>query len=83
MAKGDTIKLKFTNMLQAAFGENFIGVSDKKIYIQGEENGEKVQIAITLTCPKAQIAKTQTSAIDNSSFTQEELDIIEKLKSYI
>ena len=40
--------------MREAFGKDFIGVdlSTKKIYVQAEEDGEMVQIAIALTCPK-------------------------------
>jgi hypothetical protein len=63
-----------------AFGENFNGVIDKKIYITGKENGETIQLAITLTCPKNNVEKVSNAPVDMTEFTQEELDIIERLK---
>ncbi len=80
MARGDKLKQTFTQMLQVAFGENFSGVIDKKIYITGKENGETIQLAITLTCPKNNVEKVSSAPVDMTEFTQEELDIIERLK---
>lgn len=54
-AKGSIAKAEATKMIQDAFGENFLGEFDKKIYIQVPENGEMVQIAIALTCPKTPV----------------------------
>ena len=54
-AKGSIAKVEVTKMIQDAFGENFLGEFDKKIYVQVPENGEMVQIAIALTCPKTPV----------------------------
>ena len=55
MAKGNEAKEYVTKKLQEAFGEDFIGISDKKIYIWAKESGERIQIAISMTCPKTPI----------------------------
>lgn len=52
MAKGNIAKENVVNILKTAFGNNFIGESDKKYYVWSEEDGQKVQIAIALSCPK-------------------------------
>lgn len=52
MAKGAIAKEKVIKIISDAFGTNYIGEHDKKIYVQAEENGEMVQVALTLTCPK-------------------------------
>lgn len=54
-AKGSIAKAEVTKMIQDVFGENFLGEFDKKIYVQVLENGEMVQIAIALTCPKTPV----------------------------
>lgn len=54
-AKGSIAKVEVTKMIQDVFGENFLGEFDKKIYVQVPENGEMVQIAIALTCPKTPV----------------------------
>lgn len=51
-AKGSIAKNEVIKMIQTTFGDNFLGEFDKKIYVQVPENGEMVQIAIALTCPK-------------------------------
>lgn len=55
MARGNEAKEKLINKFIKALGENFIGCYDKKYYFVEEENGEKVQIAISMTCPKTPI----------------------------
>ena len=52
MAKGATAKENITKILAEAFGSNFIGEYDKKIYVWANDGGEMVQIAMSLTCPK-------------------------------
>ena len=54
-AKGSIAKAEVTKMIQDVFGENFLGEFDKKVYVQVPENGEMVQIAIALTCPKTPV----------------------------
>ena len=34
------------------FGTDSVGIYDKKLYVNVVQNGESVQIAISLTCPK-------------------------------
>ena len=56
MAKGNVAKQLVVNRIQKAFGEDFIGEVDKKIYVWSEENGEKMQVALALTCPKVPVS---------------------------
>ena len=56
MARGAQAKNKVEQIISSAFKDNFLGIYDKKLYVQAEENGEMVQIAISLTCPKTPIA---------------------------
>ena len=58
MAKGAIAKENLINELKTKFGDKFIGVYDKKVYILSEENGEPVQIALSLTCPKTPVEAT-------------------------
>lgn len=55
MAKGTIAKQAVIQKLAEAFGKDFIGEHDKKIYIWAQENGERIQIALSLTCPKVMI----------------------------
>lgn len=52
MAKGATAKNNVIKKLKEVFGEDYIGEYDKKYYVWAQDDGEKVQIAISLTCPK-------------------------------
>ena len=56
MAKGSNAKVIVENKIKEAFGNDFIGVADKKIYVWADDGGERVQIAISMTCPKTGIA---------------------------
>ena len=62
MAKGQIAKDLVEKKIIAAFGADYVCTADKKIYVQALENGEKVQIAISLTCPKVQVG-----AVDSGS----------------
>ena len=51
MAKGTIGKQNVINKIKQAFGADYIGEYDKKIYVWTTENGERIQIALSLTCP--------------------------------
>ena len=55
MARGAQAKSKVEQIISSAFKDNFLGIYDKKLYVQAEENGEMIQIAISLTCPKTPV----------------------------
>lgn len=55
MARGAIAKVEVTKKIAQAFGADYIGEYDKKLYVWANENGERVQIAINMTCPKVQI----------------------------
>lgn len=50
--KGQIAKNNVVKKIIQAFGDNYIGEFDKKLYIWAKDGAEKVQIAIALTCPK-------------------------------
>ena len=54
-AKGTIAKENVAKAIANAFGSNYLGEYDKKYYVWSEENGEKVQVAISMTCPKTPI----------------------------
>lgn len=68
MAKGDTAKRNVVMKLQEAFGENWIGEYSKKYYVWEQDNGEKIQIAISLTCPKTQVSIVNAPGGENLNF---------------
>ena len=52
MAKGAQAKEYAAKKIAEAFGADYVGEVDKKLYVWAQENGEKIQIAIAMTCPK-------------------------------
>ena len=91
MARGNDAKNEVIKKIQSAFGEDFIGEVDKKIYVWSKENGERMQIAISLTCPKNPIGLVPigdhnfdddavqtyaTTSFEPAEITQEERDNI-------
>ena len=70
-AKGTQAKENVARKIQAAFGADYIGEYDKKYYVWSEENGEKIQIAISMTCPKVPVGTiNQSSTLDFENFTE-------------
>lgn len=55
MAKGAEAKANFIKRLSTALGADYIGEVDKKYYVWSTENGERIQLAIALTCPKTPV----------------------------
>lgn len=64
MARGNEAKEKLINKIIQMPNVSFIGCYDKKYYFFEEENGEQVQIAISLTCPKNPIQIDSTVSTD-------------------
>ena len=85
--KGNIAKQNVENKIKEAFGADYIGVFDKKLYVYADDGGERVQIALTMTCPKVFIGvDTPTETPDvfqPAEISQEEQDnlraLIEKL----
>lgn len=55
MAKGQQAKNYVGNTIIETFKKDFIKVEDKKIYLWADDGDEKIQIAISMTCPKDQV----------------------------
>ena len=51
-ARGSEAKKKVIEKIKEAFGDDFIGEVNGKYYLYSTESGEKIQIAVSLTCPK-------------------------------
>ena len=62
MAKGTVAKQNVVAKLKEVFGENYIGENANKHYVYADDGGEKVQIAISLTCPKNPIGTVDMSS---------------------
>lgn len=58
MAKGGTSKDKIIDALKAALPEHWVGMDDKKRAVfEFVEDGEPVQVAISMVCPKILIPR--------------------------
>jgi hypothetical protein len=69
MAKGTTAKINVTKKIMEAFGSDFVTEQDKKLYVWADDGGERVQIAISMTCPKAPVgAMNVTSSAGGLDF---------------
>lgn len=51
-ARGNIAKERLIKKFIGASGVRFLGEYDKKYYFEEDDGGERVQIALTLTCPK-------------------------------
>ena len=70
MAKrGDAARQSVMDTICKAFGDNFVGIQDKKAYVFAQDgvNGEKIQFAISITMPKTPIAGGGDSMSSTSS----------------
>ena len=61
MAKGQIAKENVEKKIATAFGEDYIGNFDKKLYVWANDGGERVQIALSLTCPKTPVGDAVTT----------------------
>lgn len=68
MAKGAIGKQEVISRIASAFGDDYIGEFDKKVYVWAEENGEKIQIALSLTCPKIPVATESIPTTDTGDW---------------
>jgi len=64
MARGNIAKENVRKKVKAAFGQDYISIDGSKIYVWADDGGERVQIALAMTCPKTFI---ETTTIKNSS----------------
>lgn len=73
-ARGTIAKQTVEKKLQEAFGVDFVGTYDKKIYVYADDGGERVQIALSLTCPKNPVGEVAiTNEYDFETMTTEQL----------
>ena len=70
MARGANAKVAVTEKIAAAFGKDFIGEYDKKIYVWADDGGERVQIAIAMTCPKTFIGEVDNNVMDFENMSE-------------
>lgn len=58
MARGSIAKTNLLEKFKVALGQDFVGMDSdgKKAYFWSTENGEKMQVCITMTVPKTPLA---------------------------
>lgn len=62
MSRGNIAKDKLIKKFIKASGITYLGQYDKKYYFEEDDGGERVQIALTLTCPKTFIDAPNAAA---------------------
>lgn len=67
MSKGSAAKAYVEAAIKESFKENYIGTDGKKYYVMAPENGEMLQIAITLSCPKTPYAPNGSTIVNEST----------------
>ena len=76
MARGNIAKDNLINLFIDANKENYVGCYDKKYYFWSDDGGEKVQIAISMTCPKVPVGVVAAPAKDGIDFEDTSTPII-------
>lgn len=61
MAKGNVAKSKIAEKIKNLYGADYVGEAGGKYYIYENDGAEKIQIAISLTCPKNPIGTVDMS----------------------
>ena len=82
MAKGAIGKANVIKKIKEAFGTDFIGEYDKKLYVYTQENGERVQIAISLTCPKVPVEVSSAPVTGDFNFEDDTPNVVVAAGAY-
>lgn len=82
MARGAIGKQNVINKIKQAFGADFIGEYDKKIYVYTQENGERIQIALSLTCPKVPVAISDNPTTGDFNFEDDAPNVVVAAGAY-
>lgn len=72
MAKGAQAKINVINKIANAFGEDWIGEVNKKLYVWADDGGNRVQISIALTCPKTFIDAPDKNYVPDNDWSEDE-----------
>lgn len=68
MAKGTEAKRVLMQKIISALSDCYVGEVDKKFYFNSMENGERVQVCLSMTCPKVPIEDGATP-VENTTPT--------------
>lgn len=73
-ARGTKAKEEVAKIIANAFGDKYLGIYNNKYYVKMRENGETVQVAIALTCPKTAVSDFTSLDFDNNELNFEDED---------
>lgn len=86
MARGTIAKTNLLEKFKTALWQDFVGMDSdgKKAYFWSDENGEKIQVCITMTVPKTPLAAStsQDMVFSDSSATpigEDEQETLDRL----
>lgn len=68
--KGTLAKENVKKIIIESFNKNYIGENSNKLYVLADDGGEKVQIAISMTCPKVGLETAQMEEASTNSFIE-------------
>lgn len=77
MAKGQVLKKEIAEKILATFPDSFFYNGDKEIRINGVEDGENLQIKVSLTCAKEAVTQGDDVALPGE-VTIKTIDVKEK-----
>ena len=80
MAKGAVAKQNIVAKLKEIFKDDYVGESGGKHYVYANDGAEKVQIAISLTCPKNPIGTVDMSSAFGDGIDFEAAPIVAQTK---
>ena len=52
ISKGQRAKEAVEKKIIEAFGADYAGTYDKKVYLWADDGGQRIQVALSMTCPK-------------------------------
>lgn len=67
--KGSIAKQAVQKKIEEVFGKDFVGIYSGKTYVWADDGGERVQIAIALTCPKVEVGPVGSTPGAGNDFT--------------
>lgn len=74
-AKGTVAKERLINQLIQVNSEKYVGCFDKKYYFWSEEDGERVQVCISMTCPKTPIEAPAPQIKSSQAIIAEDMNV--------
>jgi hypothetical protein len=80
MAKGAIAKQNVVAKLKEVFKDDYIGENANKHYVWANDGAEKVQIAISLTCPKTPIGTVDVTSASGDGMDFEATPVIAQTK---